>query len=71
MNDERLKWRASSVKLTPENTLIIEADPDWENKKRWQGEMEFRLGYELVTKLHEQMQQRPARFSHQKTNRPG
>lgn len=47
-------WTARDLRFSDKGYLIIDAVPDCGNRKKWAGEMEFRIRPEMLVTLREQ-----------------
>lgn len=45
------QWIAKSIRITERGHLVIDAEPEYGNRKKWEGEMEFRCGTEVLLEL--------------------
>lgn len=51
-------WIVSGLRIDEWGRLVIDAEPSYGNRKRWEGEMEFHLPPGMLDKLMEQIQER-------------
>lgn len=58
--DEEKRWIVNSVHLDESDNLVIDARPGYANRKKWDGEMIFRLQPDHVTDLLNQINERNA-----------
>lgn len=58
--DEEKRWIVNSVRLDESDNLVIDARPGYANRKKWGGEMIFRLQPDHVTDLLNQINERNA-----------
>jgi hypothetical protein len=52
------RWIVNGLRIDEHGQLVIDAEPGYGNRKRWDGEMEFHLPPGTLDKLMEQIQER-------------